>query len=238
MGSQGRGIGWLTGLAVLAVAAAVLGVGFVAVRRVLTGSDTPAEGGRATPTGQVRTGETAPPVQPQMDAPSIAPKTSTSETITPQTMVAVDPRLKQAPTKVKHRRRAALTLRKEPLIERSWDKRTGELIVGRRRLLGKAKRVRGLKLTEAQNKALKKFEEEFRRSVEVKLEQIEENLQSAREAYHNAAKNEDTGGQDHYLDEHGRLSEEQERILEHLDQQYEDGLKEILSEEQLDELSR
>ncbi len=239
-GAKGRRIGVLRHLVIFAVAAAALGMVFVVVHHGLGSRSVPAGNAwsERPPDGPATTGSADAPAG-QSKSTTMSPKTADPKTPAAQSTGHDKPRLKQVTAMVAQRRkRAALALKTEPLVQRVWDVRTGELVVGRRRLLRKAKLARRLDLTDQQRKALKKFEDIFRGTVEAKLEQIEENLQSSRDAYHNSGKRSDTEGRDHYLDEHDKLSQEQDLLLDGLEQRYEEGLKDLLTDEQIEQLGQ
>ncbi|MBN2584138.1 MAG: hypothetical protein JXL80_13825 [Planctomycetes bacterium] len=250
-GSSRSRLALLRGLAVFAVVVAGLGMAFVVVRQATRGTGEQAvaapqtpQPAAATPASSPATGAaatrsaTASGKAPVVATPRKTTDAATAVTRNPGPVVSrVQPGQNQTSAERRVASTAKTATRKTPVYEpHRWDEGTGEIVVGKRRFLRKAAAVRKLELAEEQKTAVAKFEETFRFNVDQQLAQLETNLESNVNAYQRAEKDKDVDGVAHYVDEHAELSEQRDAMLDALDQQYEDGLKDILPEDQVEKL--
>jgi hypothetical protein len=254
--NRASGLGLLRTLAICSVVASGLGVGFVAVRHALrprgAESSDPAAASSSAPLVGESSGSAGAAQRPSvLFTNRTSPGTTASRTAAQMPATAPVPAAARLDPDGAAARRMSLPRneagtatpdagagppaarggRAVPHVEtHRWDERTGELVIGNRRRLSTAARLRGLPLTQPQKEALAEFEARFQADADQQLAQVETNLASTVAAYEQAEHAKDDDGAANYVDEHGRLIAQRDEILDELEQQYQDGVKTIVPE--------
>ncbi|NLX59487.1 MAG: hypothetical protein GXY74_10415 [Phycisphaerae bacterium] len=250
--NRASGLGFLRTLAICSVVVAGLGVGAVVVQHMLrppaAESSGPAAASAPSSPADVSTDSARAAARP-----SATPTNRTSSGTMPSRTAAGTPATTPMPVAARRdtddaparrpgdageatrdagaRAPAARAGRAVPRAEtHRWDERTGELVIGNRRFLATAARLRGLPLAQPQKEALAEFEATFQAGADQRLAQVEANLASTAAAYEQAEHAKDDDGAANYVDEHGRLIAQRDEILDDLERQYQDGVKTIVPE--------